>query len=740
MPGLSVRPVPPLRRPARVALSVLAAGLLGAPLLAQDARPALADPAGRRAIVDELAREWAESRARVANEFARFGGPISGITEDGRQWEIIDVLDGRPIAFVTHNANAAISTGANLVRQQATYAFADGASQIVGVWDGGRARETHQEFGGRAVPSDTAGIASHATHVTGTIAASGVDGSAKGMAPAVTVRNFGWGSDTSEAAANAAATIAQQTTTVTISNHSYGILSGWEWGSWSGTTGWHWWGAAGAQEDSSYGGYGSTARTWDIVSYNAPYYLAFRSAGNDRLEGPPSVGETWYQSSGGWQALTYDPALHPFEDGNAAGVTGMDCIGQAATAKNIVTVGAATDAVSGGVRSWSSTSLASFSGRGPMDDGRIKPDLVANGVSLYSTGSSSDTNYYNSSGTSMSSPNAAGSAALIRDLWEKRLPGTSFRASTLKGLLLHTAHDLGNPGPDYSWGWGYLDAKAAADQIEAHVANPIAELIAEETLSIGSPSLSAPITADSGAPLVVTICWTDPAGQTKSGVDNPQPDLVNDLDLRLVRDSDGAVFEPWILDPNAPTANATKGDNVVDNVEQVFITAPSAGETYSLQVTHKGSLTNGSQVFSMILSGGYRGNWIQASAVELGQGCGGVFIPYPNIFGPGPVLGETFTVQGVGAPPGVFGLVAASVGSVAPTPLPDGCMLWIDAATAFQTDSPYTGLFGQWSSSTFIPDLAWLEGLVFRVQAIFPGAPNGWGWALTSGLECTIGH
>jgi hypothetical protein len=60
---------------------------------------------------------------------------------------------------------------------------------------------------------------------------------------------------------------------------------------------------------------------------------------------------------------------------------------------------------------------------------------------------------------------------------------------------------------------------------------------------------------------------------------------------------------PWILDVAAPTAAATTGDNVVDNVEKIEITAPVAGE-YIVRVSHKGHvLVDDSQVFSLILSG-----------------------------------------------------------------------------------------------------------------------------------------
>ena len=83
-------------------------------------------------------------------------------------------------------------------------------------------RTTHQEFGGRVTTHDGAGLSSHATHVAGTMVASGVDASAIGMSNAATLRSYDWNSDTSEMAA---AQLLPQP--VSVSNHSYGQISGW---------------------------------------------------------------------------------------------------------------------------------------------------------------------------------------------------------------------------------------------------------------------------------------------------------------------------------------------------------------------------------------------------------------------------------------------------------------------------------------------------------------------------------
>jgi hypothetical protein len=97
----------------------------------------------------------------------------------------------------------------------------------------------------------------------------------------------------------------------------------------------------------------------------------------------------------------------------------------------------------------------------------------------------------------------------------------------------------------------------------------------------------------------VTICWTDPPGTTKSGLNNREPALVNDLDLRI--EHDGTTYEPYVLDVENPSDPATTGDDIVNNVEQIFIEDPTPGE-YVVTLSHKGSILD-SQNVSMITSG-----------------------------------------------------------------------------------------------------------------------------------------
>ncbi len=129
--------------------------------------------------------------------------------------------------------------------------------------------------------------------------------------------------------------------------------------------------------------------------------------------------------------------------------------------KILITVGAVNK-----VPSYSgpeSVQMSGFSSWGPTDDGRIKPDLVAAGVNLFSLSAANDSSYTTLSGTSMASPNVTGSLLLLQELYKNLHSGNFMRSSTLKALAIHTAKETGiYPGPDYSYGWGLLDDQAAA--------------------------------------------------------------------------------------------------------------------------------------------------------------------------------------------------------------------------------------------------------------------------------------
>ncbi|VGO16744.1 Subtilisin DY [Pontiella desulfatans] len=487
--------------------------------------------------------------------------------DDGRQvMELMAVRNGKPVYYITHNSNAAISSAANKVRTTAPYNL-DGAGINVGVWDAGAVRTSHQEFdSGRAVVKDGYTTTHyHATHVAGTIGAKGVQTNAKGMAPSASIHSYYWNSDISEMTTAAATAPGQTGNKIYLSNHSYGQGVGWTQGTFY-------------DNRDEFGQYNSEARTVDQVLYNAQYYLPFWSSGNDRTDGTSSsspVGDGYYKG-------------------------GYDIISHEAIGKNVMTVGAVNDAVSGGNRYPSAGTYTSFTSWGPADDGRIKPDIVANGYQLYSTDDDDDSDYTTLSGTSMSSPSACGSAALLVEYYKELFSGGAMRASTLKGLIIHTATDLGRAGPDYQYGWGLMNTLAAAQLLEDYASGSLNRLREDSLSSTANPSDSFVVSA-SGEPFRVTLCWTDPPGTAQSGDDIRTPALVNDLDLTIT--GPGGTRYPYTLSYASPAATATTGDNDVDNVEQIYVASPTPG-IYTITINYEGSsLSGGTQRYSLFIDG-----------------------------------------------------------------------------------------------------------------------------------------
>ena len=562
----------------------------------------LSRPADRDRVVARMAGIENARRQNARARAAARGLPLRIIQPNGRIQEITDFSGDEPVYFTTENANAAISTGANLLRTS-PYSLS-GAGLTIGIWDGGSARTTHQEFGGRVTVKDGAASIDHATHVGGTLIASGVDPAARGMAGSALLDSYEWTNDTSEMTARGA-TAPGQAGAILLSNHSYGYVSGWN-QIISTTRTWEWYGSgtSASSIEDDFGRYNTYARDHDSLAYNAPYYLIFRSAGNDRTDNPVN-GQNIALSPGG-TAVVYNSATHPGGDGNYRG--GFETIGFNALGKNVITVGSVLDAVTGGARDPAMASINSFSSWGPTDDGRIKPDVVANGDRLKSSLNGANNAYGEYSGTSMATPNACGSAALLIQQYAGLFPGQAMRSSTLKGLLIHTADDRGNPGPDYKFGWGLVNVKAAADLLIDHQASPAKQRVGENQLTTSTTNRAVSFVWDGVSPITATLCWTDPAGAATSTSDLRTPRLVNNLNLKLIAPN-GSEFLPYVMpfvgnwSQASMDSPAVTGVNNTDNVEQVRVAAPALAGAWQAVVSFSGTLTNGAQNYSLLISG-----------------------------------------------------------------------------------------------------------------------------------------
>ncbi len=488
-----------------------------------------------------------------ALDFAKANNiPVWLELEDGgvAELQFID-LNNKPVYYRTFNVAAALSTRTNHLNIGGSTGFnLDGQNMIGYVWDGGHARVTHQEYDGpggtdRVSVMDASSeggtrLNYHAAHVTGTICASGVVASAKGMAPQSRVRGYMWNSDLSEATSAAS-------NGMLVSNHSYGYRS---------------------DQLSAYyfGAYITESRNWDNLMYNAPYYLMVKAAGND--------GTTNYNTS------PLNPSFPQFDK-----LTG------AATSKNNLVVASCNDASVSSNGNLVSVTISSFSSQGPTDDLRIKPDITGNGAGVYSTYETSNTAYNTISGTSMATPNVSGSLLLLQQ-HAQNVRGAFLRAATLKGLVLHTADDAGMTGPDAIWGWGLMNAKRAAEVISAHGDKSI---VSELTLTSGQ-TYTINVTSDGINKLMASISWTDLPGTATTALNSSIARLVNDLDIRVSKD--GTTFFPWRL--TGVNTNGL-GDNNKDPFERVEVNGASG--TYTITVSHKGSLSGGSQNFSLIVTG-----------------------------------------------------------------------------------------------------------------------------------------
>nr|WP_315220651.1 S8 family serine peptidase [uncultured Flavobacterium sp.] len=494
------------------------------------------------------------------------GWSLAFINKDGTQSELMDVSeDGKyPIYFSPENVAAAKSTRANYLNSGGGLGLAlNGQNMTAHVWDGGATLPTHNEFGGRVVIGDgvttiitTNNNSQHANHVTGTIVAAGSVALSKGMAYQGNARTHDWNSDLSEATTAAA-------NGMLLSNHSYGwatrsspggpvLISSWR-----------------------FGAYEAVARDWDNLMFNAPYYLMVKAAGNDGNDNTANTSPL-----GGFAA--YDK------------LTGY------ATAKNNLVIANANDATISSTGALTSVTINSSSSQGPTDDLRIKPDLTGNGTALYSTATLTspitpltNSSYGNATGTSMASPNVTGTLLLLQQHY-RNTTGNFMRAATLKGLALHTADDAGPTGPDAIYGWGLLNAKFAAETITK---KGTLAIIDENILNNGS-SYSYTVTSDGVNPLIASISWTDPAGVAYAGstANIGTAKLINDLDIR-VTNSSGTTFPYRLL---TATTNGL-GDNTKDPYERIKIVG--AAGNYTITITHKGTLVNSNQRYSVIVTG-----------------------------------------------------------------------------------------------------------------------------------------
>lgn len=398
---------------------------------------------------------------------------------------------------------------------------------------------------------------SHATHVGGIIAAEGKENRAKGVAPQAQLWSYTWRNDNISMASLA-------NEGIVVSNHSYGLAS--------------------MDENKNpllppyyFGVYTKDASMFDYIAYSYPYYQSVVAAGND--------GEYWTK-------------LNPTKGGT-------DLLLGTANAKNSIVVGAVR------VLNFdvNQVELGTFSSVGPTNDYRIKPDIVAHGVGVFSsvyinpnsiTASPNTVSYAELSGTSMATPLVSGIIALWQQ-WAIEHNKMPYRSATIRALITHTAKKVtGKDRPDYQFGYGVANANNGVQLLQKQEKKE-AVLIEATLYENKKNTYIVEVTEDK--PIVrFTLAWTDPQKAFSSSFfdeESKERMLVNDLDIK-VKGEKGEYY-PWKLVAKDGKPITEQGINYVDNLEQVEIFNASKGK-YTIEITHKGNLQFKRQDYSLLIS------------------------------------------------------------------------------------------------------------------------------------------
>lgn len=242
------------------------------------------------------------------------------------------------------------------------------------------------------------------------------------------------------------------------------------------------------------------------------------------------------------------------------------------TAKNVLTVGNYDISLAVPL-------IYSSSSRGPVEDGRIKPEIVASGASVW--GTISNNGYNQSWGTSFSTPVVTAVWTMLTERYKQLHSGVNPKSGLLKAVLCNTSVDKGNVGPDYKHGFGLIQAQRAVAALEQN-------RYYTSTINMGgnhSQVVSVPVGTKQ---LKVMLYWHDKEGSPLNATA-----LENDLDLTVV--DGGNTHRPLILNPAPASVDipAAEGIDRLNNIEQVVITDPGT----SVTINTNGFNVAGSQEF-----------------------------------------------------------------------------------------------------------------------------------------------
>lgn len=515
-----------------------------------------------KSLEKQFNEKYKENYAKALKIAREKGLPIEGVDSEGRRFTLEGVIEGTDeLKYYKSSNNTPTKSSIQTARVQHLHNGGslvlniEGQTMILGIWDGGAVYAGHNSLGVSRVTSKdgSSTIDDHASHVAGTMAANNSISDIKGMAPQASLWSNNWSNDKAEMTSQASQGLL-------VSNHSYGTD----------------YDAAGFKNNPGvFGRYIQDARELDLLLFTADNYLPVIAAGNARGDG--------YNTARGGADLMHGDAVSK----NAVVVAAIE---------GITDYAQPSDAV-----------MSSFSQWGPTDDYRIKPDISAKGVAVKSVGIKNANATATQQGTSMAAPSVTGVFGLWQQYYKQLYPTKiKMRAATVKALMAISADEAGTAdGPDHRFGWGVINAERGAEILRDSKGDDAKTIVTEQVLNNGQ-TYEITFDTDGTQPLKAAIAWTDPAGNVVSSTDSPNPVLVNDLDLRIIRPNGQEVL-PWALNKSWSNLFAAKADNNVDPVEVVEYKGVASGVapagTYTIRVTHKGTLTNGSQKFSLIVYG-----------------------------------------------------------------------------------------------------------------------------------------
>lgn len=567
----------------------------------------------------------ADKSSETLKEIEELRSNLAGFTPSGKPF-FYQKEDSRQVA----NANADnLNTAGGVVGLTNAY---NGEGIKYTIFDGGRVYAAHLAFDNMAgrITNKEATTQIYSAHATGVasfiggksinVSGGGLSGNTKGIAINSTMDSYRFATTTLPGNSTTS-TVFQKILVAqpNLSNHSYGTNQGWDVKTVNGANAWVWPGVFESPSTSMdlQGTYFSQDQNYDQIVYNNPSYIIVKSSGNYFGYGPDYPGTSafpkYYTDDNGAQVQF--AATDTLPTTNCS--NGADCIGPGSLAKNIIVVGA-TDVISTNNFKYTTASdvvHSDYSSAGPRDDGGIKPDISTTGTDVFSAATAEDTvgstTYSYGSGTSYSAPVVTGVIGLWTQVNKELFSNQLLNAASAKTLMIHSASEAGNVGPDPWFGWGYINAKKGAELLVGKANNTV--IFNNETLTSGTPNTKN-VVASGTEPLKVTISWIDPEYVIPANLtwadayNNRASRLVNDLDLRIIDTTNNTIYYPWKLNATSPMTPATKADNTVDNVEQVVIDNPVAGRTYRIEITNKGTLKNNAganapQNYSIIATG-----------------------------------------------------------------------------------------------------------------------------------------